>query len=229
MRSNVQALSRFAIFGVVLGSGISPTFAQSREYPHAVVKASLKVVPADISPMLLENLDPLLEASVEPEEWWPRNVETRNREDWYYIHADLAAAGTGPDARREAAQQFPREQNEAKRFCLERGHAKAGQLPWIVVEQYENLIEAFRTGSEADIVRQSGVVIYFATRISQPHAVSRDGTGQFQSNLLLADATLGTPMFAHRSAVARLFGELPQCNVGRPADFCCHRHRLPQN
>jgi hypothetical protein len=164
------------------------------------------------------HLDELQERVVEPDAVWRRDMKLRDRLSWHRVAMDIQANEQTHEARMEAARRFPRDRTAAKRLYSRSGRRTSGILPWAIEDLYNELTEAFRSGTESEVVRAAAYLVHFAAKTSNPFNASANHEGRLTGNLHLGRVPLGHPHYAHRSVSTRFTGELVRRNRSRYTD-----------
>lgn len=87
----------------------------------------------------------------------------------HYVLLDVSANIEDWDDRVKAARQFPHQQKIANNFFREnRLHERTGQLPWVILEHFDELTQAFQTGDENKITARTASLLHFATDACWP-------------------------------------------------------------
>lgn len=130
---------------------------------HLIIATkSIEALPTDIAPLFHNNVEAFQKAVREPATDWPRDSKLRVRNRWHHVEADAAATEPGRDARLEAARAFPRDQAAALRVYRNTPRDGGGTLPWAIEECFRDLVKAFESGREPDILSRAGYLAHFA-------------------------------------------------------------------
>jgi len=197
----------------------SIALASGLDAQRIVAQKSLELLPPAPASLLRDHLDELLERAVEPDAVWAADPELRERLAWHVVAMDIEATEQAFDARMAAARGFPMDQAAAKRLYSRLDVPTGrGVLPWVIEDHFNQLVAAFREGSEADVVRVAGYAAHFATDAAFPFHASVDSDGKLSGNLHLGRVPPGHPHFAHAGVADRFEGELIRRNRARYAE-----------
>jgi len=127
--------------------------------------------------------------------------------DWHYVMLDIAADADDAAARWAAADKFPQDRAAATELFRRHGRRDGGLLPWIIVDRYHMLVEAFQTGKTEAIVREAGVLLHFATDAALPFNTTADRDGTASGHLRGPTGTGSSTRFIHSTVRHR-------CQVG---------------
>lgn len=201
--------------GVLLLCLAAPAFATGFENHRIVAREAMTCLPEPIAPLFAAERLAFLERSLEPVTVWPRDSELRRRECWHNVPLDLTASAQTRSARLEAAARFPRTPAGARALYSEHHLRQGGTLPWAIEELYQNLAEAFRKGSEEDVIRAAGYLTHFAGECASPFSATSNAGGQLTGNLQFGSRPLGDELFSHQSVQYRFDLELVNRNGSR--------------
>jgi len=201
--------------GVLLLCLAAPAFAIGFENHRIVAREAMECLPGPIAPLFVAERLAFLERSLEPATVWPRDSELRRRECWHHVPLDLAAAAQTREARLDAAARFPRTPAGARALYTEHHVRRGGTLPWSIEELYQDLVEAFREGSEEDVIRAAGYLTHFAGECASPFSATANTGGQLTGNLQFGSRQLGEELYPHQSVQYRFDLELVNRNGSR--------------
>jgi len=103
--------------------------------------------------------------------------------DWHYIMLDVAAGGGRPAQRHTVARSFPRTRSGANAFFKRYGRHDGGSLPWVISDRCHALGQTFRSGDVESVVRETGILVHFATDAALPFNTTTDREGVDSGNL----------------------------------------------
>lgn len=201
--------------GVLLLCLAAPAFATGFESHRIVAREAADCLPDPIAPLFMRERLAFLERSLEPATVWPRDSELRRRECWHHVPLDLAASAQTRAARLEAAARFPRTPAGARALYNEHHVRQGGTLPWAIEDLYRELVDAFRKGSEEDVVRAAGHLAHFAGECASPFSATINASGQLAGNLQFGSRQLGEELYPHQSVQYRFDLELVNRNGSR--------------
>ncbi len=154
---------------------------------HRIVAfESTDALPADIASMFRLRSEEFAHFATEPGHDWTRDAKMRKRVRWHDIQIDIESENQSTAARIEAALRFPRDKRLAG--ILYRKHAlhTGGTLPWAVEACFDQLVKAFRSGSETDIIKSAGHLAHFATDAALPLRTTTGATGKSNGNAVFS-------------------------------------------
>lgn len=204
---------------IVVAASTSVASAIGLDAQRIVVRSSVELLPEPLAGLFREHLADLQERVVEPDTVWLRDGRMRDRRSWHRAAIDVAAADSSREARLAAGRNFPTVKADAKRLYsrLDKRGGN-GTLPWAIAELYDELVEAFRAGDRAQIIRQAAYLAHFAADATDPFHASVNYDGKSSHNLHLGRVSLGHPDYQHRNVAVRFLDELVRRNRGRFAD-----------
>ncbi len=183
-----QRSSRLLLFGLVSLMQTPAAPAADRLPAHNIIAQKLiDVLPADLAPLYRDHIEAFESHVAEPALSWPSDPKLRSRGRWHDVQADLTAADTSPEARQAACRAFPRDATSAGKLYREHGRRLGGTLPWAIDECHRELVRAFRSSGEAEVLAWSGYLTHFAADAVNPLRVSTDGTANRTPNARLGD------------------------------------------
>jgi hypothetical protein len=193
--------------------------ASGLDAQRIVARKSVELLPEDLAVLFRRHADELQERVVEPDAVWRQDKDFRDRLDWHRVAMDISAQEQTFDARMAAARNFPRDRAATKRLYRRLNKPGGrGLLPWVIEDYYNQLADAFRTGSERDVVRLAAYLVHFAADAAGPFNATANFDGKLTGNLHLGRVRLGHPHHAHRSVAQRFGSELVRRNRSRYGD-----------
>jgi len=215
-------MSLFLRSAVVSGLAILQTAstagAVGLENHRIVARSALDLLPESVAPLFVSNRPAFTDRAVEPATVWMNDPDMRRRQMWHRVPLDLGVSEQTRDARLKAAGRFPRSEAGVKSLYQSHHLRAGGTLPWAVAELFGDLVEAFKTGREDDIVRAAGYLTHFAGECASPFNATTDFDGQFTDNLRFSEQKPGEAGYAHQDVQYRFDMELVNRNAGRYAE-----------
>ncbi len=148
-------------------------------------------MPADSRAFFEAAADALAEASLEPDMLKDGDPGERSR---HYLNLDLL--GEPP------YEDLPRDRDEASRRYGKEKLAKAGTLPWQILEVFEDLVDAMKAGDGERITRVAGHLAHYAGDLFQPLHLTSNFDGQRSCNQGIHEA-FESEMIERRAEVYR--------------------------
>ncbi|NOX57450.1 MAG: hypothetical protein GXP29_01160 [Planctomycetes bacterium] len=173
-----------------------------------VMQTTIDALPEPLSTHFAPMRETLLERVVEPVGLWEREPRYQKRQQWCFLHLDLAAQSNAQSDRMVAASSFPTEPGAAARFMREHDVKRGGRLPWALEDLTQKLSRAFASADQQAIAERTGHLVALCTFAANPFRVTRNDRGAETSNAIFADAQMGDPFFAHQDVAQRFGWEL---------------------
>ena len=171
-----------------------PIQAAQEESPAAysiVTTTAVSVLPRPLRGLFDARLDALQQSATAELATAPSTDPSCEDRGRHYVMLDVVAGG---DVRR-----FPQDRAHAKRLFKQRGARCGGELPWVLLDQYAALVQAFRSGAADRIVYQAGRLLHFATDASLPFSTTADRDGQNAGAFLCTAAECDRGGASHRT------------------------------
>ncbi len=172
-RTRTSRPLRQLIPGVLLAvaGSVGALQAWGREGHRIITAEAARRMPADSRAFFEAAAEALARASLEPDIFKDGDPGERSR---HYLNLDLL--GEPP------YEDLPRDLDEAsRRYGVER-LAKAGTLPWRLLEVFGDLVDAMRAGEADRITRVAGHMAHYTGDLFQPLHLTSNFDGQKSCN-----------------------------------------------
>jgi hypothetical protein len=93
----------------------------------------------------------------------------------HFVLLDVAADEDDWEARRRAADRFPRDRARAERLFTKAEAATGGTLPWKLESDYHVLVAAFTAGDARQLADSAAALLHFATDAALPFNTTTSG------------------------------------------------------
>jgi hypothetical protein len=207
--------SLLAVSAISLSAAPAVLRADATVAQQIVVRRAIELLPPEVAGVFRDNIAELEEHCLEPDGVWPRDPDKRDRVRWHYVMLDLEGREDAKQARLEAASRFPQDDIAARRLYTRLKRPDAGRLPWIIEEQFKQLVDAFEEGDASRIVERAGYLMHFATDAALPFNTTRDRDGTAAGNLALGRPRPGERHYDNQNVRFRFHDELVRRNRDR--------------
>ncbi|MBK9795005.1 MAG: hypothetical protein IPP58_00650 [Holophagaceae bacterium] len=128
-------------------------------------EGSLRTLPPTLRAWFLEREDEYTRATLEPDLWKQRDPDEAER------HRIFCEAYGG-------AGRVPLQEATARAEVSPWTFASSGQLPWVIAERYQRLVQAFRAGGPEGVVAASGWLGHYIADGQVPLHTTRNRNGK---------------------------------------------------
>lgn len=166
------------VLGVTLDAGAAPAVeGESPDVYELTIAVAFPLLPSPLAEFFGKHLEQVQQHATAGLRETSTDDALPGRPDWHYIMLDVGAETADAAEHQAAVREFPRDRSAARKHFNRYGQRVGGQLPWTISDRYGGLVEAFRGSDGEAVLRETGILLHFATDAACPFntTVNRDG------------------------------------------------------